>query len=62
MIPLQQNDLQLDLATSSWSSEPPLAEILGDATLRQLMESDRVSMESLTRLLDKVRRDLTISA
>ena len=58
MLSLQQNDLQLDLSASSWASEPPLAEILGDSTLRQLMDSDRVSMESLTRLLDKVRQDL----
>lgn len=62
MIPLQQSDLQLDLSAASWASEPPLADLLDDATLRQLMKSDRVSMESLTRLLDTVRQGLTISA
>lgn len=59
MIPLQQSDLQLDLSASTWASEPPLAEILGDPTLRQLMDSDRVSMECLTDLLASVRRKLT---
>ncbi|MGE4279423.1 MAG: hypothetical protein AB7G62_07535 [Magnetospirillum sp.] len=58
MISLQQNDLQLDLSTSSWASEPPLAEILGDVTLRQLMDSDHVSMDSLTDLLCSVRQKL----
>jgi len=58
MIQFQQNDLQLDLASTSWSSEPPLAEILADSTLRQLMESDRVSLQSLTDLLNAVRRKL----
>lgn len=58
MIPLQQSDLQLDLSASTWASEPPLAEILGDPTLRQLMDSDRVSMDSLTDLLASVRRKL----
>ncbi|OJX67191.1 hypothetical protein [Magnetospirillum sp. 64-120] len=58
MIQFQQNDLQLDLASSSWPTEPPLAEILGDPTLRQLMDSDRVSMESLNDLLRSVRQKL----
>lgn len=42
----------------SWPAEPPLADILGDPMFRQLMASDRVSMEGFTDLLSFVRQRL----
>lgn len=43
-----------------WLDEPPLAEMLNDPTLRQLMASDRVSLESLTTLVSCVRQRLAV--
>lgn len=44
--------------SQAWPAEPPLVEMLGDPMFRQLMASDRVSMESFTDLVSSVRQRL----
>lgn len=46
------------LPSRARSTEPPLVEMLGDPMFRQLMASDRVSMESFTDLVSSVRQRL----
>lgn len=47
-----------DLVTSSWPTEPSLGELIGDPVFRQLMASDRVSMDSFNGLVAAVRQKL----
>ncbi len=46
------------LSSWTWPAEPSLVEMLGDPVFRQLMASDRVSMESFTDLVSAVRQRL----
>lgn len=46
------------LSSWIWPSEPSLGEMLGDPVFRQLLASDRVSMESFTDLVSVVRQRL----
>lgn len=58
MYQFNQHQLRLDLNASTGTAEPALADLLGDSIMLQLMDSDRVSMQSLTDLLGSVRQRL----
>lgn len=46
------------LSSWIWPAEPSLAEMQGDPVFRQLLASDRVSMESFTDQVSAVRQRL----
>jgi len=46
------------LSPRTWPAEPSLVDMLSDPVFRQLMDSDRISMESFTDLVSAVRQRL----
>ncbi|OAN52382.1 hypothetical protein A6A04_01455 [Paramagnetospirillum marisnigri] len=57
-----QSNVLLDpasgLSAQAWAAEPSLVELFGDPMFRQLLASDRVTMESFTDLVLAVRKRL----